>query len=395
MSATKKICIYCKGEVKGVRKGEHVVPDALGVNATIRRVCTDCNINELSRLDKELVTASPLSIAARKALNTNGENVWDYSAKLDLALEGRLADDLDDVVVRWPQVVLDRDQWGIFFDVEEMEKIGLQIYLETFHRRLLEAVLTVRENNNRPKLRWRSLQNPPRRGRFPPRIFTRHSCDDLSKGISFECRYHGKIDQNQILTTLENWRIDVDDLQESREDGVNDPEQATSYRPRWINRALVKIGINLLAYVMQDEFPQDKLDEAIRFVRYDAGRGPSSLECGFLRHDVTVQLGCPEDAHKFRLQHDQNWTLDCSFFGGAIGATIAFPGPRWNKARRVDIVAPIGSNEWEIHQSQVLIPRSPCVTDQIDIMMPSIDIRNVQTRTRVVKQKNQRSQGKS
>jgi hypothetical protein len=385
--ASKGQCIYCAQEIRGVRKGEHVVPDALGANVTIRRVCALCN-NELSQLDKELVTASPLHIAASKHPETNGEDFWDYNPQLDLAIEGRLVDGRH-AVAQWPQLVLDGSGLIFCYDVKEIEKVGLQKCQETFRLRLLEAVQTVRRGDRRPKLRWCSLPNPPRRGRFPPRVFTRHTCDDLPEGISFECRWHGKIDKNSIMQAIEHWKIDNADTQESRMEGVADPEGATSYRPRWVLRALVKIGLNLLAYLMEDEFPRDGFDEAIRFVRYDHGSGPSTNTYGFLDHNVTTQLECPANAHKFTLQHASLWTLDCSFFGGAIGATVAFPGPKWRKARRIEITAPIHGNEWQVQRSQILIPRRRRVTDRIDAMMPWAGFAKVRTRTRIVRREAQ------
>lgn len=360
------------------------MPHALGGNVTIRRVCTECNNNVLSQLDNEFVRASPLHIAASKELDTNGEDFWDYNAQLDLAIEGRLVDGRR-AVAQWPQLVLDGSHLIFCYDVDEMEKVGLQKCREMFHRRLLEAMQTVRRGDRRPKLRWCSLPNPPRRGRFPPRVFARHRCDDLREGISLECRYHGEIDKDRIMEAIEHWEIDVGDTQESRMEGVIDPEAATSYRPRWILRALVKIGVNLLAYVMDDEFPQDGLDEAVQFVRYDRGGGPSMRVCGFLEHEVTARLECPQNAHKFTLQHAKGWALDCSFFGGSIGAAVEFPGPHWNKARRIDIIAPIGAGEWQVQRSQVLIARSRRVTERIDVMMPWAALTKVRTRTRIVR----------
>jgi hypothetical protein len=382
-----KQCIYCGQDVHGVRKGEHVVPKALGTTVAIPRVCKKCNNNELSQLDKEFVSVPPLHIASCEELDIIGDNVWDYNAQLDLAIEGRLVKNLS-VVVQWPQVVLDEGQSIFCYDIQEVEKVGLQVCYEAFHRQLLKAVETVRRNDRRPKFRWCSIPNPPRRGRFPPRVFTRHKCDDLHGDISFECRYHGSIDQDGVLSRLEVWHIDIDNTKELSMLGVNDPETATSYRPRWILRALVKIGINLLAYVMKDDFRRDAFFDATQFVLRDIGSGPSIDECGFLHKKITKLLGCPQNSHKFILQHDRNWALDCSFFGGIVGATVSFPGQSWGNINRIEIVAPLGSSDWKVCKSQILIPRRPLVTDQIvDILESSTMIMNAQSRMRVVKQK--------
>ncbi len=380
-------CIYCGQDVRGVRKGEHVVPQALGTTVTIRRVCNECNNNELSRLDKELVSASPLHIAAREELDIVGDNVWDYNTQLDLAIEGRLVEN-SSAVVQWPQVILDEGQTVFCYDIEEVEKVGQQVCYEAFRKQLITAVQTVRRNDRRPRLRWHSIPNLPKRGRFPPRVFTRHNCDDLHEGISFECRYHGTIDRNDVLSRLEKWQIDLNSTKEMTMEGVIDPEAATSYRPRWILRALVKIGINLLAYVMENDFQREAFSDAIQFVIRDIGEGPSSNECGFLTKDITESLTCPHNSHKFILQYDGNWALDCSFFGGIVGATVLFPGQNWENVRRIEIVAPLGSSDWEVGKSQILIPRQPRVTDRLDDMLKSTTtIRNVQARKRVVTRK--------
>ena len=56
----RKPCVYCGGEVRGVSKGEHVIPKALGAALTMNTVCKDCN-NAFSDIDKELCSRSLLS----------------------------------------------------------------------------------------------------------------------------------------------------------------------------------------------------------------------------------------------------------------------------------------------------------------------------------------------
>jgi glutaredoxin len=159
-------------------------------------------------LDNELVSASPLHIAAREVLDINGNNIWDYNAQLDLVVEGRLIEK-QQAVVQWPQIILDEGQEVFCYDIDEVNKIGLKVFYEAFREQLLKAVESIRRNERRPKLRWRSIPRLPRRGRFPPRVFTRHKCYDLRDGISFECRYHGSIDQNDVLSRLDKWQIDL------------------------------------------------------------------------------------------------------------------------------------------------------------------------------------------
>ena len=386
-----EVCIYCGQPVGRVRKGEHVVPAALAAKATIRRVCGGCNNNVLSQLDQELVSRSPLSNVASSVLDTVGDNIWGYDAYLDLALEGRLERKVDAVVL-WPQVVIDGKKVIFCYDAGEMSKVGLENGHRQFHRLLLEAISTVRREYKKPRLRWCPSPNLPKRGRFPPRIFTKHACNELRGKISFECRYHGKIERNRILRTLERWKPDPQNWKQFEREGVDDPEAMTIYRPRWILRALVKIGINLLAYVMGDEFSRDRFLEAVEYVRFDRGCGPSEAHCGFLQHAATEKLACPPDSHKFVLQYDRNWGLYCSFFGGMIGAWVYFPGTCWGEARCINVVAPIGLNQWQVNTSPILVPTDRRVTIRPDLMAPSLQIKNVQTRIRIVDNRTRRKE---
>ena len=386
-----EVCIYCGQPVGRVRKGEHVVPAALGAKVAIRRVCWRCNNNVLSQLDQELVSRSPLSNVASSVLDTVGDNIWDFNAHLDVALEGRLERELDAVVL-WPQVVIDGKKVIFCYDAAEMSKVGFENGQRQFHRLLLEAISTVRRKYKKPRLRWRSSPNLPKRGRFPPRIFTKHACDELSGKISFECRYHGTVDQNHILRTLEQWKLDPRKWKQFEGEGVVDPEAMTTYQPRRILRALVKIGINLLAYVMGDEFSRDRFLEAVEYVRFDRGCGPSKDHCGFLQHTATEKLACPADSHKFVLQYDRNWGLFCSFFGGMIGAWVDFPGRCWGEVRCINVVAPVGGNQWQVNTSPILVPTDRRVTIRPDLMAPSLQIKNVQTRIRIVENRPRRKE---
>src|SRR5438132_1628828 len=59
-------CMYCGGSVeKNHGKGEHIIQKAIGGARTLKdRVCTRCNNNELSEVDRELCSLSFLSVVA-------------------------------------------------------------------------------------------------------------------------------------------------------------------------------------------------------------------------------------------------------------------------------------------------------------------------------------------
>jgi HNH endonuclease len=69
-----RLCIYCGQEFKNVRRGEHIVPNAIGGTLTVsdvckeKKVCQQCNTGILSDLDNELCRQSFLSVVAATEL---------------------------------------------------------------------------------------------------------------------------------------------------------------------------------------------------------------------------------------------------------------------------------------------------------------------------------------
>ena len=115
------------------------------------------------------------------------------------------------------------------------------------------------------------------------------------------------------------------------------------------------------------------------FGRYDRGPGPSLRSSGFVWNTDVADMECPANAHKFRLGHDRDWSLDCAFFGGRIGATVMFPGPSGEQWSRAEVVTPLGSPDWTVDRSIVILPRRMHVNwGDLSRIAPSLRIRNVQ-----------------
>jgi len=383
MARTPALCVYCGKPVGPVRKGEHVVPKSLGCVVTVRCVCSDCN-NALSGVDKELVSQTPLAMIAAQELDASVDGFWDYNAEHDLALEARIVKELDAPVL-WPQVVLDDRGPMFWFDLAEARQLGRERYRKEFIELLTRARNTLRGGCKRPRWLWMPVAHPPRRGRFPPRVFTPHGYREWSNRIHFKCRYAESADQGRILWSLDNWRPFEGKLKGKEHWGGMEPEAQMSYNCGDVLRALVKIGLNLLVYVCgPTQVNRQTFSEAIAFARYDEGGGPSIDDCGFVWNTDVAQMECPPDAHKFRLTCDQNWALDCAFFGGRMGATVAFPGPCAEQWSRVEIVAPLGSPDWTVETSPVILPRRMHVNwGDLPVIAPSLPAKNVEYRVRV------------
>ncbi|MHC4661222.1 MAG: HNH endonuclease [Planctomycetota bacterium] len=97
-----KTCIYCGSEIRKIRKGEHVVPEALGGRNTIRRVCNDCNNGELSILDNVLMSQSPLHMPMIMEMTKKPAEIWDCNNEYNIVTESRLSSDRSYTIL-WPQ----------------------------------------------------------------------------------------------------------------------------------------------------------------------------------------------------------------------------------------------------------------------------------------------------
>ncbi len=349
-------CIYCGQPAIGNRKGEHIVPNALGGKETLKKeVCLGCNNNVLSQLDEELACKSPISMVAVQELDKRGDNVWDYNSELDIALEAQLLPNIEASIL-WPQVVLLDKSPLFFFDMIEAKSSGLEEFCDRFQKNLKFAIESLSSTEKKKhRLLWRRIRRLPLRGSYPVRVFTRHRSNEIVEGVTFECRYAGGIDRSSVLQTLKSWVPNISTPHE--DDGVIDPEGGFSYRPRWVLRALVKTGINILA----KQYGGSRVNatafrDAVRFVRFDEGSGPSSDDCGFVVHADVAAMGCSAKCHKFRLSYDRNWSLHCAFFGGRVGATVVFPGPQLGDTRSI-VSFPPSDGRGEVVEDGALSPQ--------------------------------------
>ena len=207
-----------------------------------------------------------------------------------------------------------------------------------------------------------------------PRVFAPHPLAELSERSSFVCRYVSPETKETVLARFDgldfegDWRF-ADFV------GVIDLEACLSFEVRAVFRAIIKIGLNLLAaYCSRTHVTRTTFPEAMSLVLDDIGPGPSMRDCGFVAARDTRTLECPPGAHKFRLTHYENWGLDCAFFGGRIGATVAFPGQCNEDWLRADIVAPLGSDDWTAKFSRIVLPRYMSVSNDIREIAASLRV---------------------
>ncbi|MCH8270607.1 MAG: hypothetical protein IH985_05275 [Planctomycetes bacterium] len=368
-------CIYCGGSTSGVRRGEHVIPEALGGTRTLRCVCGSCN-GEFSVLDKELCSRSPLSIVVQQELGTESAMLWDYNEEYGIALEARILRGFLAPVL-WPQLVLLGPKTLFLFDQEEAESVGLEDYAKAFYnliQRSTEKWLTQSKG-----IIWERIRQPPIRGRFPPRFFSPHEYADWKRGMTFICRYLDPIEREQIVHAVRRWKPVIRRSTKATSLGVLDPEALLSFQQDLILRALVKIGLNLLAYVISPtDVNSTTFPSATKYARWGTTGMPNPENNGFVTDHTLSESHCPTDAHKFELVYsNQLWRLVAVFFGGRIGICVRFPGPQITEYVRYGIVAPVKSKDWTVEKSEVYLPSRPISTlwDDLSVMIPSMPIR--------------------
>ncbi|MHC5057400.1 MAG: HNH endonuclease [Planctomycetota bacterium] len=380
-------CIYCGSEARGVRKGEHIVPEALGCTKTIRCVCAACN-NSLSAIDRVLVSESFLAILIHQELKDQGQDVWDYDPERDIATEARTLPGYESPK-QWPQIVYDADAPLIYGDVEEIQRLGAVEYRQLLIEHMQAARKTVGKKSSR--WNWGRVRSPPKRGRLPPRVYTPHMLAEVKERTSFICRYMDPDTPESVLRAIDGTDYDVP-VASAEFLGVADPEAKLYFEPKAVLRALTKIGLNLLAWCCRGtSVDRASFGKAMAFVMDDTGSGPPPDKSGFVFASDIAPLECPEQSHKFRLTHNGDWRLDCAFFAGKAGAKVLFPGPCREEWRRVDIVAPLHSNTWHVESSPVLLP--PLLArvswDGADLkrLLPSIPVANAKSTVRTEKRR--------
>lgn len=369
-------CIYCGGSTRGVRRGEHILQDAIGGARTIKCVCKKCNGN-FSDIDQGLISQSPLALATQQVLGVHAVPVWDYHPGLDLALEAWLAPELRYPVL-WPQLVFLGEKVFFTFDQEEAERMGIPEYVKAFRYCLNRALNSMLAKPKRPLVRWERVHRPPVRGRYPPRIYTPHTFDEWCPKMSFCCRFTGSMERGRVLYLARNWQPVLNRRTLSSGFGVIDPESGHRFQPEFVLRALVKIALNLLAdmegplFVSPKSFPM-----AIAYVRRGNNLSLRYETNGFLEEPSGIFGPSSRERHLLELTHsDGVWRLIAAFFGGLIAACVHFPGPSPRSWSRLTVEAPLKSKQWRVEKSLIVIPRKLCINwDNLARMMPTLPIR--------------------
>jgi hypothetical protein len=376
-----KVCIYCGGGVRRQKKGEHIIPNALGGELTLdrdRRVCGNCN-NIFSVIDNELASKSPLQDFAWQVLSKNSPVVWDYDPVDNLVLKARILPSYQSPAL-WPQLVFYDRGWQFRADIAELERIGADKCLAAFYHHAKNARKTLHLSKRKRRWIWELIKTPPKIGRYPARLFTPHALGEFNHKMSFICRYTKAEEQDYFLSRFDNWRKPQNSVKVEKRLGVNNPPFVRSWVPRKVIKALAKIGINLLAYYCKrTEVNLDTFTDTVEFVLHDREPAHGTINGGFVIFEDAAFLHCPEDCHAVELSGTGAlWQVSYAFFGGVINATVSFPGPNFESWGRLVVTAPLNSRDWTADEYKVAGIRTMKTTLDIRAMAPTLPVENVQ-----------------
>ena len=376
-----------------MRKGEHVIPDAIGGVRTFKEVCARCNSGVLSSLDRELCSASPVAIIAGEVLGNGIGQTWDVDHHDGNVLLEAAPSWIERSMIVWPQIIVTNSGPEIRGDYEEMQQVGQ----EAFHRILVHHMRRAyyRWRTTRKGLFFRQLQSANdmlKTYRYPPRIFAERRVLDFTDDMTFVIGYEDNNDKRRALHTIDQW----DSGKSFKRFEVQLGSHLPAVRRYWdlvkIVRALTKMGINLLHDTCDHTIVnRETFSKAIAFVLGEFEVQPSNAmfrQSGFIRPADLDGLHRDDGGHFFRLVHDGGcWRLWSSLFGGRVCSTVRFPGPSYETWTTADIGTPLVSSdrdvsgEWRVSHYASLLPiRTHVEWTDPKRVIPSVEMLNTSQR---------------
>ena len=368
----KRRCLYCGEPTKRGKKGEHVIPEAIGGAFTLndvpdRSVCPRCNSGILSQLDKELCSRSYLSVIASREIGAHLWQAWDVDHKSDnLLLEARPAWGADgsmNALVCYPQITFERLKGPAVhgdseefqrFVPEEASKVLFQAVRRCFVRHLAGETGALNFERVRSDAIYRGY-------RLSPRIFTPHPIGHVARNVrkqSFVLRFGSEEDKYFALQSIRNLSDEIRLRNWIHSRGSHYPTLCVFFDIADTLRALMKLGVNLIAaHCPNTPVNRQSFLSAIRVIRGEAGQIPPRvmMSNGFIHAEDIPDIKATGREHSFRLVHVEGvWHIYSSFFGGQIGSYVCLPGPNHEDWRCAEIVAPLGSKGWTVRRSPIL-----------------------------------------
>jgi hypothetical protein len=393
--------MYCGRPTKRGRKGEHIVPEAIGGGRTLndlkgdavtdRVVCPDCNSGILSTLDRELCSRSFLSAVASQHLGAEIWQTWDvdHSAR-NLLVEAKPVWAGDGELLGlscYPQITFEREGAVARGDYLEFMRFGREDFTPVLYKAARNCFGRYRSGEQRAIHFERVRSDVIHSGyRLPPRLYAPRTIDAVaanSRSQSFVLRFDTEADKHFALEKLQTIGDGRSLRSQSGTAGSHHPTISFFFDVGDTVRALVKLGLNLVAaYCPNTPVNRDAFPWAIRTVMVHEELPRRVLKAnGFVPASDVQSIRAENNAHSFRLAHDgESWHVVSSFFGGKIGTYALIPGPNREAWCCADIVAPLHSKVWEVRTSRIFqAMRVRVGWRNENILTPTFKLQNVQS----------------
>jgi HNH endonuclease len=386
-------CMYCGELTKRGRRGEHVLPEAIGGALTLldvsdNVVCTKCNTGFLSQLDKELCSRSFLSAVASQQIDAHLWQAWNVDHQSDnLLVEARPSwapDGAMNSLVCYPQITLERSGRHVRGDPDEFHQFGGRDFAKVLFKAARRCFDRYRYCEKGALHFERIDAGVILDGyRLAPRVFTRHSIYEIARNVngqSFILRFCNEEDKRFALRSLSNLTDSPELTSSEHKPGSRRPTICYSFDVAMILRALIKLGLNLVAaYCRNTPVNCDSFAQAMRIVRGEMQDTRRVMAAnGFVYAEDVEDIKAEGNDHAFRLVHmNDTWHVYSCFFGGKIGSYVQFPGPSQEEWRSAHIVAPLRSKNWSFRPSPLLPAKTVRVSWQGSThVTPSIKLRD-------------------
>jgi hypothetical protein len=266
-------------------------------------------------------------------------------------------------LIAYPQMTFEPNQQDLRGDMQEIQAFGYENF-EAMMRKTIRCAFQRFSAGEKRAIHLERIQSNIVHGeyRLAPRVFTRHTISEIARKRgeqSLILRYVTEDEKNHAFRSMSNLRENREYKKWTQKLGSHYPTFGAFFDIGETLRALVKMGLNLLAaHCTNTVITQDTFDWAIRLIRGEIDVTPELFKrMGFVAAADTAQIADGAGGHSFRLWHVNGiWGVFSSFFGGKVGSFVYFPGPNHEAWSCADIVAPLKTNQWTFTPKETVQP---------------------------------------
>ena len=292
------------------------------------------------------------------------------------------------------QLIFDGGKKHLRCSIDDLELLGASGVRDRFVYPVLDA-FRAHERGEKRRLHFDRVPYLPEVYRLPPRVFARTMIGCFKERHSFILRYRDEHDKRSALAALESWSParEFRNARSQLDLASRQPSIQLIFRPEYVLRALLKIGVNLLAYCCEGtQVTCDTFPETFNLIL--GNRSPNRQDfnlTGFIEPPGEKYSFAAPDSHAFRLSRTGNrWLIQAAFFEGAVCATCTIDGPSKENWRTAELVFPYVAGKPDRiskYSLQISTFEYSTVYDRCELIIPSANIANPRSALLALKRK--------